>query len=103
MSGRRIRILSGFFVSRRRSTGFARILIACIFLMLVPIAFMQSMSAFVAQGIIGAFAIRIPVAFLMSHLVPVTLFHIGLATPCSTMVQIVMCVVYLLYIKKRTR
>ena len=35
-----------------------------------------------AQGIIGAFAVRVPVSWLMSRRVPVSLFHIGLATPC---------------------
>ena len=43
------------------------------------------------QGIIGAFLVRIPVAFLMSREVPVSMFHIGLATPCSTVVQVIMC------------
>ena len=44
-----------------------------------------------AQGVIGAFLVRIPVCILMSRWEPVTLFHIGLATPCSTVVQIIMC------------
>ena len=60
-------------------------------------------TAFVmVQGIIGAFAIRVPVCFYMSKLVPVSLFRIGLATPCSTVVQIGMCLGYLLYLKHRT-
>ena len=60
-------------------------------------------TAFVmVQGIIGAFAIRVPVCFYMSKLVPVSLFRIGLATPCSTVVQIGMCLGYLLYLKRRT-
>ena len=45
------------------------------------------------QGIIGAFLVRIPVAFLMSREVPVSMFHIGLATPCSTVIQVIMCLV----------
>ncbi|MBR0464265.1 MAG: MATE family efflux transporter [Clostridia bacterium] len=45
------------------------------------------------QGIVGAFLIRIPVAFLMSRETPVSMFHIGRATPCSTVVQVVMCLV----------
>ena len=45
------------------------------------------------QGIIGAFLVRIPVAFLMSKEVPVSMFHIGLATPCSTILQVVMCLI----------
>ena len=45
------------------------------------------------QGIIGAFLVRIPVAFLMSREDPVSMFHIGLATPCSTVLQVLMCLV----------
>ena len=44
-----------------------------------------------AQGVIGAFFVRIPVCLFMSRWEPVTMFHIGLATPCSTVVQIIMC------------
>lgn len=47
------------------------------------------------QGIFSAFCIRVPVSFFMSRRVPVSLFHIGLATPCSTIVQIVMCLLFL--------
>lgn len=41
-----------------------------------------------AQGIVGAFLVRIPVSLFMSRLEPVSLFWVGLATPCSTVVQI---------------
>lgn len=43
------------------------------------------------QGIVGAFVIRIPVAFLMSRIPGVSLFYIGLATPISTVGQIILC------------
>jgi len=46
------------------------------------------------QGLIGAFCVRIPVSWFMSRQAGVTLFEIGLATPCSTIVQIILCVVY---------
>ena len=46
------------------------------------------------QGILGAFCIRIPVAYAVSCISGVSLFHIGLATPASTVVQIVLCVWY---------
>lgn len=46
------------------------------------------------QGIVGAFFVRIPVSFLMSRLTPVSLFRVGLATPCSTLVQIVLFLGY---------
>ena len=43
------------------------------------------------QGIVGAFLVRIPVAYLMSREVPVSMFHVGLATPCSTLLQVILC------------
>ena len=55
------------------------------------------------QGIIGAFLIRIPVSLLMSKEVPVSLFHVGLATPCSSVVQIVLCISFFLLLKKRRK
>ena len=55
-----------------------------------------------AQGIIGAFLVRVPVSFFMSKSEPVSLFHIGLATPCSTIVQILLCIGCLIYVKKRS-
>ncbi len=54
-----------------------------------------------AQGIFGAFAVRIPVAYLMSRSAGASLFHIGLATPCSTVTQIVICLVALLVLRRR--
>ncbi len=51
------------------------------------------------QGIIGAFAIRVPVALLMSMWDPVTLFHIGLSIPCSTIIQISLCFIYIISTK----
>ncbi len=56
-----------------------------------------------AQGIVGAFLIRIPVSYIMSKQEPVSLFHIGLATPCSTVTQIAMCFLCLFYLKKKLR
>ena len=46
------------------------------------------------QGVVGAFLVRIPVAFLMSRQDPVSMFHIGLATPCSTILQVVLCLIW---------
>ena len=53
------------------------------------------------QGIVGAFLVRIPVAFLMSREVPVSMFHIGLATPCSTVVQVILCLICFSIANKR--
>ena len=55
------------------------------------------------QGIIGAFLVRIPVAFLMSREVPVSMFHIGLATPCSTVLQVVLCLGCFLIVNRRSK
>ena len=55
------------------------------------------------QGIIGAFCVRVPVSFLMSKWEPVSLFHIGLATPCSTILQITLCFGCLFYMKRRLK
>ena len=52
------------------------------------------------QGIIGAFLVRVPVSFAMSKWEPVSLFHIGLATPCSTILQITMCGVFMLILRR---
>lgn len=49
------------------------------------------------QGIVGAFCVRVPVVILMSNLPNSTLFHIGLATPASSIVQIVLCIVFMIY------
>lgn len=57
------------------------------------------------QGIIGAFCVRIPVSFFVSRIENVQLFWIGLATPASTLVQILMCLCFYAYVnrKKKTR
>ena len=43
------------------------------------------------QGLIGAFCVRVPIVLFVSTLPEATLFHIGLGTPASTVVQIVLC------------
>ena len=54
-----------------------------------------------AQGILGAFLVRVPVSFLMSRTEPVSLFRIGLATPCSTVIQILLCLGCFAYMKNK--
>ena len=55
------------------------------------------------QGICGAFLVRIPVAFFMQKTGGGSLFKIGLATPCSTVLQIIMCfIAYIIFTKNRT-
>ncbi len=54
-------------------------------------------------GIAGAFLVRIPVSFLMSRIQPVSLFLVGLATPCSTVVQILLCAGYFICFGRKRR
>ena len=56
-----------------------------------------------AQGIFGSFAVRIPVSYLMSRIEPVSLFRIGLATPVSTIVQILLCIGWYWYLLLRAK
>ena len=53
------------------------------------------------QGIISAFCVRVPVSYFMSRIRPVSLFRIGMATPCSSLLQIAMCLICLVYLKKK--
>ena len=55
------------------------------------------------QGIIGAFGVRVPVSFIMSKLPNTSLFKIGLATPASTIVQILFCTVCLWLMIRKER
>ena len=48
------------------------------------------------QGLIGSFGVRIPVSYAVSRMAGVSLFQIGLATPASSFVQIVLCLIYYL-------
>jgi len=58
---------------------------------------MQRTTFVMVQGVCGAFLVRIPVAFLMRRIGGGSLFLIGLSTPCSTVVQIVLCFIALIY------
>ena len=54
-----------------------------------------------AQGVFGAFCVRIPAVYLMSQIQGASLFHIGLGTPISSMAQIVLCILaYRFYNRK---
>lgn len=54
------------------------------------------------QGIIGAFGVRIPVSYIMSRQAGATLFQIGLATPMSSAVQLLLCLGFMLYIRHKS-
>ncbi len=55
------------------------------------------------QGLVGAFCVRVPVSFFMSRSANPTLFRIGLATPSSTVVQIILCIIYFLIMRRQLR
>lgn len=55
------------------------------------------------QGICGAFVVRIPVAFLMKQTGNGSLFLIGLSIPCSTVLQIAMCMCAYFYFSKNMK
>lgn len=53
------------------------------------------------QAILGSFLIRIPLAYIISTLEGTNLFYVGLATPATSLVQIVAFFLFLGYLKKR--
>ena len=53
------------------------------------------------QGIIGAFGVRVPVSYFMSIQPEPSLFHIGLATPMSSVLQLVLCMWFMLLLRKK--
>lgn len=55
------------------------------------------------QGIVGAFGVRLPFSWIMSRQADVTLFKIGLATPASTVVQIILCGIYFTVLRRKQK
>ena len=55
------------------------------------------------QGLIGAFGVRIPVSVLMSRIYPTSLFMVGLATPASSLVQLMLCVLFLVLTDRKKK
>lgn len=52
------------------------------------------------QGIIGAFCVRVPYVLAVSRIQDVSLFKIGLGTPLSSIVQIILCFGFMVYINR---
>ncbi len=52
------------------------------------------------QGIIGGICVRLPVSWTMSKIMPASLFRIGLATPISSAVQIILCVGFFVILQR---
>lgn len=55
------------------------------------------------EGIIGAFCVRIPVSYFFSRAAEVSLFHVSLATPSSTTVQIILCGIYFFWLYRKEK
>ncbi len=55
------------------------------------------------QSISCAFLIRLPLSWIMSKQVPVSMFNIGLAIPAASAVQVIMCVSYFIYISRKQK
>lgn len=55
------------------------------------------------QGIIGSFGVRLPVSWIVCHQAGANLFHIGLATPASSLVQIILCSVFFIITRRKQK
>lgn len=53
------------------------------------------------QGILGAFCVRVPVSYLMSIKNNPSLFSIGLATPMSSALQLILCIGFMMYLNRK--
>ncbi len=53
------------------------------------------------QGIIGAFGVRVPFSYLMSIKPDTSLFQIGLATPMSSIVQLLLCLGFMCLLNRK--
>jgi putative MATE family efflux protein len=55
------------------------------------------------HGIIGSVFVRIPLSYMFAHMVPVSLFRIGLAIPISSLTQDILCIGYFFWLQKNIR
>lgn len=55
------------------------------------------------QGIVGAFCVRVPISYIVSRQPGASLFRIGLATPMSSAVQLILCVGCMIWLKKKKK
>jgi putative MATE family efflux protein len=53
------------------------------------------------QSVLGAFGVRVPVSYFMAKVRPVSIFKIGLATPASSLLQVILCIVFMGTIMKK--
>jgi putative MATE family efflux protein len=52
------------------------------------------------QGLVGAFCVRVPYVLLMSKAGITSLFQIGIGTPLSSIVQIILCMGFIVYLNR---
>ena len=55
------------------------------------------------QGIVSTFLVRIPFSYFMSKVPDVSLFQVGLATPCATIFAIVLTGIYLINYNRKQK
>lgn len=55
------------------------------------------------ENVAGGVFVRLPLAFVFSSMKPVSLFRIGLSTPCASTVQTIICLLYFFHIRKRLK
>ena len=53
------------------------------------------------ENLIGGLCIRVPVSYFMSQIRPVNIFYIGLATPSSSLLQVILCLLYMHFVVKK--
>ncbi len=57
-----------------------------------------------SNAVFSAFAVRIPLAFILCTLIPgATLFNLGIAPPCASIVTTISALLYLLYLSKNNK
>lgn len=74
---------------------FADLLVGISFL--VIIAIVNSLGVTASTGI----GVHLPASWLLSRRKPVSLFRVGMATPCASFVQTVLCLLYFLFLHRR--
>lgn len=55
------------------------------------------------QGLIGALLVRTPVVWMISRLENATLFMVGLGTPASSVVQLILCVCFYVWLARKQK
>lgn len=76
--------------------------VACLLLMITGYFSGQGHSTFsMIQGLIGAFCVRIPIILAISRMANATLFQIGFFGAMATYAQLIICICFYFYIRKK--